>query len=216
MRDRCYSTLICARPDAGVFEKMGYTIQDGQAITVDGDDIPGAVVMIAEEAENGKYDELTSLQGIPFIVCNDAVRAVSAIISSLPAAGDGITPRRSTRVVTPRSAWIPTEPFSNRKSMMRERIGPCIKTLSRASREPQRRMARTRRTSRPVALTVFFGVLSCIGLWRRSVNELASLREVNHHGTKDETHPDWKQQARATVPQEISGSTRQGGGLHHS
>jgi hypothetical protein len=70
MSDRCYSTLICARPDASVFEKMGYTIQGGQAITIDGNDIPGAVVMITEEAENGKYDELTSLQGIPFIVYN--------------------------------------------------------------------------------------------------------------------------------------------------
>ena len=70
MSDRCYSTLICARPDASVFEKMGYIIQDAQALTVDGDDIPGAVVMISEEAENGKYDELTSLVGAPFIVCN--------------------------------------------------------------------------------------------------------------------------------------------------
>lgn len=70
MSDRCYSTLICARSDASVFEKMGYAMQDGQALPVDGDDIPGAVVMIAEEAENGKYDELTSLDGIPFIACN--------------------------------------------------------------------------------------------------------------------------------------------------
>jgi hypothetical protein len=70
MSDRCYSTLICARQDASLFEKLGYTIQDAQVLTVDGDDIPGAVVMISEEAENGKYDELTSLAGAPFIVCN--------------------------------------------------------------------------------------------------------------------------------------------------
>ena len=70
MSDRCYSTLICAAQDTAVFEKMGYAVQDAQAITVDGDDIPGAAVMIAEEAENGKYDELTTLTGVPFVVCN--------------------------------------------------------------------------------------------------------------------------------------------------
>jgi len=70
MSDRCYSTLICAKSDASVFEKMGYTIEDAQALSVDGDDIPGAVVMISEEAANGKYDDLTALVGSPFVVCN--------------------------------------------------------------------------------------------------------------------------------------------------
>lgn len=37
---------------------------------MDGGEIPGAVVMAAEEANNGNYDEFTALTGIPFIVCN--------------------------------------------------------------------------------------------------------------------------------------------------
>ena len=70
MGDRCYSTLVCAERDKDVFEKMGYRLQEWQALSVDGGEIPGAVVMAAEEANNGNYDELTALTGIPFIVCN--------------------------------------------------------------------------------------------------------------------------------------------------
>jgi len=70
MSDRCYSTLISALRDATVFEKLGYVAQEAPALTIDGAEIPGAVVMIAEEAEGGKYDELTSLAGVPFVVSN--------------------------------------------------------------------------------------------------------------------------------------------------
>jgi hypothetical protein len=70
MGDRCYSTVVCAERDKDVFEKMGYRLQEWQALSVDGGEIPGAVVMAAEEANNGNYDELTALTGIPFIVCN--------------------------------------------------------------------------------------------------------------------------------------------------
>jgi len=70
MGDRCYSTVVCAERDKDVFEKMGYRLQEWQALSVDGGEISGAVVMAAEEANNGNYDELTALTGIPFIVCN--------------------------------------------------------------------------------------------------------------------------------------------------
>ena len=70
MSDRCYSTLVCAERDQSVFEKMGYALQDLQALSVDGNEIPGAVVVADEQADNGHYDELTALTGIPFLVCN--------------------------------------------------------------------------------------------------------------------------------------------------
>jgi hypothetical protein len=70
MSDRCYSTLICAERDKDIFEKMGFTLEESQALSVDGDEIPGAVVMVDEEANNGHYDELTALTDIPFLVCN--------------------------------------------------------------------------------------------------------------------------------------------------
>jgi hypothetical protein len=37
---------------------------------VDGDEMPGAVVMVDDQASNGHHDELTALTGIPFLVCN--------------------------------------------------------------------------------------------------------------------------------------------------
>jgi hypothetical protein len=49
---------------------MGYRAEQSQALSADGDEIPGAVVMVDEEANNGHYDELTALTGIPFLVCN--------------------------------------------------------------------------------------------------------------------------------------------------
>jgi hypothetical protein len=70
MGDRCYSILICARPDKDVFEKMGYQADDSEALTVQGHKIPGAIVMVDEEANGGHYDELTTLTGVPFLVCN--------------------------------------------------------------------------------------------------------------------------------------------------
>lgn len=76
MGARCYSTLVCAERDRGVFEKMGYRLEESQALSVDGDEIPGAVVMVDEEAASGNYDELTALMGIPFLVCNGSCPGV--------------------------------------------------------------------------------------------------------------------------------------------
>ena len=70
MGDRCCSTLICAERDTDAFEKMGYRLEESQALSVDGNKIPSAVVMVDEEADNGNYDELTALTDIPFLVCN--------------------------------------------------------------------------------------------------------------------------------------------------
>ncbi len=70
MGDRCYSTLICGERDKDVFEKMGYRLEESQALSAERNEIPGAVVMVDEEANNGNYDELTAVTGIPFLVCN--------------------------------------------------------------------------------------------------------------------------------------------------
>ncbi len=70
MGDRCYSTLVCAERDKDVFEKMGCRLQEWQALSVDGGEIPGAVVMAAEKGNDGNYDEFRALTGIPFIVRN--------------------------------------------------------------------------------------------------------------------------------------------------
>jgi hypothetical protein len=72
MSDRCYSTLVCAERDKDIFEKMGFRLEESQALSADGDEIPGAVVMVDEEANNGNYDELTALTDIPFLVCNSS------------------------------------------------------------------------------------------------------------------------------------------------
>jgi hypothetical protein len=69
MGDRCCSTLSCAERDKDVFEKMGYRLEELQALPADGNEIPGAVVMVDEEANYGPSDELTALTGIPFLVC---------------------------------------------------------------------------------------------------------------------------------------------------
>ncbi len=70
MGERCYSTLVCAGRDKDAFEKMGYRVEDSQASTVDVHEIAGAFVMVDEEANGGHYDELTTLSGVPFLVCN--------------------------------------------------------------------------------------------------------------------------------------------------
>lgn len=72
MSDRCYSTLICAEVDKAVFEKIGYRLEESEALSADGNEIAGAVVMVDEEADSGHYDELTALTSIPFFVCNGA------------------------------------------------------------------------------------------------------------------------------------------------
>jgi hypothetical protein len=70
MSDRCYSTLVCSKRDKNIFEKMGYRLEESQALSADGNEIPGAVVMVDEKANNGHYDELTALTGFPFLACN--------------------------------------------------------------------------------------------------------------------------------------------------
>ena len=70
MADRCYSTLICANSDQNIFQEMGYKADESQAMTVNGEEIPGVRVMIDEEAAGGHYDELTALKGVPFLVSN--------------------------------------------------------------------------------------------------------------------------------------------------
>ena len=70
MADRCFSTLICAKADQHIFEKMGYKADESQALTLDGEEIPDVQVMIDEEAAGGNYDELTALKGVPFLVSN--------------------------------------------------------------------------------------------------------------------------------------------------
>ena len=70
MSDKCYSTLVCAHRDNDIFEKLGYRLEESRALSADGNEVPGAVVMVDEEASNGHYDELTALSGIPFFVCN--------------------------------------------------------------------------------------------------------------------------------------------------
>jgi hypothetical protein len=70
MGDRCYSTLVCSEQDSGLFEKMGYRLEESKALSAEGKEIPGAIVMVDEQANNGHYDELTALTGIPFLVCN--------------------------------------------------------------------------------------------------------------------------------------------------
>jgi len=48
-----------------VFEKIGYRLEESKALSADGEEIPGAVVMVDEQADYGHYDELTALKGIP-------------------------------------------------------------------------------------------------------------------------------------------------------
>ena len=72
MGDRCYSTLVCAEQDKDLFEKMGYRLEESKALSADGKEIPGAVVMMDEEANYGHYDELTALTSVPFLVCGSA------------------------------------------------------------------------------------------------------------------------------------------------
>ena len=70
MGDRCYSTLVCSERDRNVFEKMGFKLEEARATSADGKEIPSAIVMVDEQANDGYYDELTALTGIPFLVCN--------------------------------------------------------------------------------------------------------------------------------------------------
>jgi hypothetical protein len=49
---------------------MGYRLGESQALSADGNEIPGAVVVVDEKANNGHYDELTALTDFPFLACN--------------------------------------------------------------------------------------------------------------------------------------------------
>ncbi len=70
MSDRCYSTLVCAERDKDTFERMGYRVEESRAMSVDGNELLAAIVMVDDEANGGHYDELTRLTGVPFLVCN--------------------------------------------------------------------------------------------------------------------------------------------------
>jgi hypothetical protein len=72
--DRCTSTLICAQRDQLVFEELGYRLDSAESLTIDGEEISGAIIMIDEQAASGHYDELTALKGVPFMVSNTARR----------------------------------------------------------------------------------------------------------------------------------------------
>ncbi|MGH9374930.1 MAG: hypothetical protein ACRD1J_02045 [Terriglobia bacterium] len=63
---------MCARVDQKIFETLGYRLDGVQAVDLEGEEIPGAVVMIDDEAASGHYDELTALKDIPFVVSNAA------------------------------------------------------------------------------------------------------------------------------------------------
>lgn len=58
MGDRCYSTLICSERDKDLFEKMGFRLEESKALSADGVEIPGAVVMVDEQASNGSPEEV--------------------------------------------------------------------------------------------------------------------------------------------------------------
>lgn len=49
---------------------MVYRAEESKALSVDGNEIPGAFVMVDEEASDRHYDDLTALTGVPFLVCN--------------------------------------------------------------------------------------------------------------------------------------------------
>jgi hypothetical protein len=76
MGERCYSTLVYAERDQDVFETMGYRLEESKALSADGKEIPGAVVMVDEQANYGHYDELTGLTGSPFLVCGGSCPGV--------------------------------------------------------------------------------------------------------------------------------------------
>lgn len=72
MPSSCCSTLICAEGDRAVFEALGYREQSAEPLSVDGEKIAGAILMVDEQASGGHYDELTHLKEVPFVVANAA------------------------------------------------------------------------------------------------------------------------------------------------
>jgi hypothetical protein len=55
---------------------MGHRLEESQALSADGNEIPGAVVVVDEKANNGHYDKLTALTDFPFLGCNGSCPAV--------------------------------------------------------------------------------------------------------------------------------------------
>jgi hypothetical protein len=76
MADRCASTALVSRSDMEFFETLSYHLETAQALSAEGEEIAGAVVMIDEQAAGGHYDALTDLKGIPFVVLNAACPGV--------------------------------------------------------------------------------------------------------------------------------------------
>lgn len=72
MPSRCRSTLICAEAERAIFETLGYHDDSTEPLSIDGEKIPGAILMVDEEAPGGHYDELTRLKEVPFVVANAA------------------------------------------------------------------------------------------------------------------------------------------------
>lgn len=72
MADYCISTLICAKQDRAVFQAMGYGLDSAEAFVVGGEPLSDGLVMIDDHAAGGHYDELTKLEGVPFVASNTA------------------------------------------------------------------------------------------------------------------------------------------------
>jgi hypothetical protein len=51
---------------------MGYRLEESKSLSRYGNEIPGAVVMVDEQANYGHYDELTGLTNIPFLACGSS------------------------------------------------------------------------------------------------------------------------------------------------
>jgi hypothetical protein len=64
MPSRCRSTLICGEADRAVFEPLGYREESAKPLSVDGENIAGAILMVEEQAPGGHYDELTRLKEV--------------------------------------------------------------------------------------------------------------------------------------------------------
>jgi len=105
MADRCYSTVVCAQRDKDIFEKMGYRLEGSEAMSADGNEIPGAIVMVDEEANEGNYDELTALSGIPSWCVMVRVQVLSVTTSLFRMACSGTTAKPCMRATIPLYEW---------------------------------------------------------------------------------------------------------------
>ncbi len=131
MGERCYSTLVCAERDKGVFEKMGYRLEESQALTADGNEIPRAVVMVEEVANNGNYDELTGLMGFLSLRVTARVLVLTATTSLFRMERNGTTPKPCMRATTPLYEWNSAAGSGTQKWMTLPNIGRYIQLLWR-------------------------------------------------------------------------------------